>query len=56
MNIESAESSKKDSDIKNNQETEQILSKNKQKCKRTETQSLSINALKKTVSECSVCD
>ena len=56
MNIESAESSKKDSDIKNNQETEQILSKNKQKHKKTETQLLLINASKKTVSECPVYD
>ena len=56
MNIESAESSEEDSDVKNNQETEQISSKNKQKCKRTETQLLLINASKKTVSECSVCD
>ena len=56
MNIESAESSEEDSDVKNNQETEQISSKNKQKYKRTETQSLLINVSKKTVSECSVCD
>ena len=56
INIESAESFKKDSDIKNNQKTEQISLKNKQKCKKTETQLLSINASKKTISECSVCD
>ena len=56
MSFESAESFEEDSDVKNNQETEQISSKNKQKCKRTETQSLSINVLKKTVSEYSVCD
>ena len=56
MNIESAESFKEDSDVKNNQETEQTSSKNKQKCKKTETQLLSTNASKKTVSECSVCD
>ena len=56
MNVESAESSNEDSDVKNNQETEQTSSKNKQKCKRTETQSLSTNTLKKIVSECSICD
>ena len=56
MNVESAESFKEDSDIKNNQETEQISSKNKQRCKRTEIQSLKSNALKKIVSECLVCD
>ena len=56
MNVESAESSDEDSDVKNNQETEQISLKDKQKCKRTETQSLKSNTSKKTVSECSVCD
>ena len=56
MNIESAESFNEDSDVKNNQETEQTSSKNKQKHKRTETQSLKSNASKKIVSECSVCD
>ena len=56
MNFESAEFSEEDSDVKNNQETEQISSKNKQKCKRTETQSLLTNVSKKTVSECSVYD
>ena len=56
MNVESAESSDEDSDVKNNQETEQAPPKDKQKCKRTGTQSLKSNASKKTVSECSVCD
>ena len=56
MNFESAEFSEEDSDVKNNQETEQISSKNKQKCKKIETQLLLINASKKIVSEYSVCD
>ena len=56
MNVESAESSDEDSDIKNNQETEQISSKNKQKYKKAETQSLKSNVLKKIISEYSVCD
>ena len=56
INFESAESFKKDSDIKNNQETEQILSKDKQKHKRTEINSLETNVSKKSVSEYSVCD
>ncbi len=55
-NFESAESFKEDSDIKNNQETEQISSKNKQKCKKIRINSLEINILKKLVSEYSVCD
>src|SRR5204862_5555930 len=56
MNVESAESFKKDSNIKNNQETEQISSKNKQRHKKMKIQLLLINASKKTVSEGSVCD
>ena len=56
INIESAESFKENSDVKNNQETEQISSKNKQKYKKIKTQSLLINVLKKTISKCSVCN
>ena len=56
INIESAESSEEDSDVKNNQKTEHISSKNKQKCKKTETQFLKLNVSKKTVSEYSICD
>ena len=54
MNVESAESFNEDSDVKNNQETEQISSKDKQRHKRTEIQSLKSNVSKKTVSECSI--
>ena len=56
MNVESTESFKKDSDVKNNQKTKQTSSKNKQKHKRIETQFLLINVLKKIISECSICN
>jgi len=56
MSFESAESFKEDSDVKNIQETKQILSKDRKEYKRIRIQSIEINILKKIVSEYLVCD